>query len=138
MQPTRKIDYTFTKKTMGIRRPRFPERRLVESLIEAYLESGATQAECVKWAIECYEALNLKSREAEDLGDPIPLCDLKLVRRFAVAACRSGAAPFTAATRAVGAFKELGEGREKLHGVLAKEEERELRRKKGATSRMPR
>lgn len=138
MQPTRRLDPTFTKKTMGIRRPRFPERRLVESLIEAYLESGASQSECVKWAIECYEGLNLKSREAEDLGEPIPLSDLKLVRRFAVAACRSGAAPFTAATRAVGAFKELGEGRERLHGALAKEEERELRRKKGATSRMPR
>jgi hypothetical protein len=118
-----------------IRRQRYPERRLMEEMVVAYLESGAQHGEAVSAAQECFKALNLRVHETEDLGQPVPLSDLKLVRRFAVAACRSGAAPFTAATRAVGAWKDLGEGREALHGTIDKEEAREARRKKGTARR---
>lgn len=127
--------FAYTREKIRVRRQRYPERRLMEEMVEAYLEAGHQHGEAVSGAQECYKALNLRVHESEDLGAPVPLSDLKLIRRFAVAACRSGAAPFTAATRAVGAWKALGEGREALHGTIDKEEAREARRKKGTPRR---
>lgn len=133
MTDSRSLPKTFdyTRDKIRVRRPRYPERRLMEAMVEAYLESGAQHGTAVEAAVECYKAINEQVRASEDLGAPVPLSDLKLIRRFAIASCRSGAAPFTAATRAVAAWRALGEGREKLHGAIDQEDAKEARRRKG-------
>lgn len=129
-------DYRRTKTAIGIRRQRAPERRLVEALVEAYLESGAQASEAVEWAGECYKALNLFAREAEDLGEPIQLSDLKLLRKLAIACVKSGAKPFVAAERANMTLREIGKRRQKLHGTIDQEERREAARRKGGGKNM--
>lgn len=112
--------------------PRFPERRLVESLVEAALEAGQVGADAVTSAIKTYQELNLRAKDDPDSGKPIQLADLKLIRRYAIAAMRGGCDPVQAATRAMLAWSGLRTAQRELHGNLASQEARErVRKKKG-------
>jgi hypothetical protein len=118
---------------LAIRRPRAPERRLVEALVECYLEAGMVAADAVRSAVELYRELDLQGREVDPTdptaaGELLSLSELKLIRRFALACAQAGCAPRTAAMRAKEAWSLLAKGRVELHGQQADEDARNRRR----------
>ncbi len=136
-RPGRPREYRYADPAkLAVRRPRAPERRLVEALVECYLEAGLVAADAVRSAVELYRELDLQGREP-DAADPtaagelLPLSELKLIRRFAEAAARAGVAPKFAAHRAKEAWSLLAKGRVELHGQQADEDARNRRRARG-------